>query len=117
MTPVSFSSQITVETEPVFSYEANQKHKEPWQRGRRGSICSIEASEQAQALLDVSELWEGKRYSMLEGRAYCGQEHAPGCWHGYPVGWKEVPEPVRRKWFGEGKITRRDQQKFWESHQ
>ena len=96
------------------TYEGNPKHKEPWQRGRKGSLCRFTASALAQAILDASAAWEGKRYSTHEGRAFCGQEHAPGRWHGYPVGWKEVPEPLRSSWLKEGRISRKNVREFWE---
>lgn len=98
-------------------YEGNPKHKEPWQRGRKGSLCPIEAGEVAQRLLDLSASWKGKRYSAYEGRAFCGQEHAPGLWHGYPVGWKEVPDPLRTKWRKEGRISAREIRDFWEQEE
>ena len=31
-----------------------------------------------------------------EGRAYRAQEHLPNRWHGYPVGWGEVPPKLVR---------------------
>jgi hypothetical protein len=57
---------------------------------------------------------DGKRYATDGERAYCAQGHAPGRVHGYPVGWKEVPERVRRGWLGEGMVKRRSIQRNWE---
>jgi len=39
--------------------------------------------------------------------------HSPGRWHGFPVGWKEVPEQLRRKFFDEYKVTKADLRRFW----
>jgi len=89
-------------------YESNRKHKEPWQPGARGSLCPPDVHPVAQKLLDESRLLGNKRYAIYERKPFCGQQHAEGRWHGYPVMWREVPEPVRRKWLSEGKIVRRD---------
>src|SRR5712691_5801185 len=67
------------EAQPL-RYEPNPKHKEPWQRGARGSICPPDAD--GHALLAASQVdpkHPGKRY-----RWPCGHEHSPGCWHGFP---------------------------------
>lgn len=98
-------------------YESNPKHKEPWQRGRRGSPCPKLAPGTVQGLLEKSELHGNKRLACHEGWAYCAQEHEPGRWHGYPVGWKEVPAQLRNKWRREGLVKRSDIQKHWEGHQ
>lgn len=55
-----------------------------------------------------------RRYATRDGLAFVGEEHAPDCWHGWPAGWQEVPEPIRRAWLNEGRIRRRDIQRFWE---
>lgn len=89
-------------------YESNPKHSEPWQRGRRGSLCPPELRAVAQTLLEQSEEHEGKRYVCHEGRAFCAQEHRTGVWHGYPVAWAEVPAPLKLRWLREGKIRKRD---------
>jgi Zn-dependent peptidase ImmA (M78 family) len=78
--------------EELLVYEPNPKHKEPWQRGARGSRCPKDAD--GPALLAASEIdpkHPGKRYATDGGQAYCGQQHLPGRWHGYPVKWREVP--------------------------
>jgi hypothetical protein len=89
-------------------YEPNPKHKEPWQRGARGSLCppGVDAS----ALLAESEVdpsRPGKRFATDGERAYCGHEHAPGCWHGYPIEWRQVPTNVMRAWLASGQVTKR----------
>ena len=98
-------------------YEPNPKHKEPWQRGRRGSPCPAFEREMVVKLLRGSVVEGGKRYACHEGRAYCAREHAEGRWHGYPVGWKEVPTSLSRKWREEGLVRRSDIRKHWEGHQ
>lgn len=96
-------------------YECNPKHKLPWQRGRKGSLCPEQMGASPQDLLQDSVLWsDGKRYALCDGRAYCAQESGSNRWHGYPVGWVEVPEALRRKWRDEGKITKKDMRANWE---
>ena len=97
-------------------YEPNPKHREPWQRGRRGSPCPRLEPETVRSLLEESEPEGKKRFACHEGRPYCAQEHVPGCWHGYPVGWKEVPTSLTRKWCKEGLVRRSDIKKHWEGH-
>lgn len=48
--------------DPSLTYEPNPKHKEPWQRGARGSLCPRDAD--GPALLAASQVdpkHEGKR--------------------------------------------------------
>lgn len=98
----------------VLLYEPNPKHKEPWQRGARGSLCPAEAD--GPALLLESELdpdHSGKRYATDGARAYCGHEHAPGRWHGFPVEWRRVPQKLWRDWLANGRISRRGLREHW----
>lgn len=96
-------------------YEGNPKHKEPWQRGRRGSLCPTDIdSTRAQALLDQSEAAGRKRYAAYQGKAYCAMEHREGLWHGYPVGWSEVPPIVRNTLIEKGQVTRRNIKQNWD---
>jgi filamentous hemagglutinin len=99
-------------------YVPNPKHDEPWQRGRRGSLCPKEISrKQAQKLLDDSELAGGKRYAVHEGRPYWAQDDGAGGWHGYPIGWKEVPSKLRTRWEKrEKRVKKREIDRHWESH-
>lgn len=94
-------------------YEGNPKHKNPWQPGRKGSLCPSAMSIQPQKLLEQSILLDGKRYATCDGQCFCAQEHEPDRWHGYPVGWHEAPEQLRRAWKDEGKIRKNDINKFW----
>lgn len=103
--------------EHTLVYESNPKHSEPWQHGRKGSICDMEVRPYAQSLLLESELDGEKRYAVFEGRPYCAQEHRLGVWHGYPVGWMEVPPRLQRLWKQAGKVTKRQLKQNWESHQ
>ena len=95
-------------------YKSNQKHSEPWQRGRRGSLCPKEVRGIAAELLDGSELVETRRYAIHDGKAYCAQEDRPGIWHGYPVGWKEVPHHLRLRWRRQRLVSNRDIKKNWD---
>lgn len=59
----------------------------------------------------------GRRlYATDGGRAYCGAEHAPGEYHGFPVGWREVPPTITSAWVDQGLIKRRDVRRYWTSH-
>lgn len=92
----------------------NPKHKEPWQRGRRGSLCGPVHAELARQLFESSVLVNEKRYATHDGRAYCAKGNEADIWHGWLVGWKEVPEPLRRQWVGEGIVKRRAVMRFWD---
>lgn len=92
----------------------SQSQAQPWQGGRKGSLCPPDLKEEVQDLLAGSVLVEGKRWATREGRAYCAQPHADDVWHGYPVGWKEVPARLRREWQRRGIIKRRDVSRYWE---
>ena len=96
-------------------YESSLKHKDPWQRGRRGALCpkGIDAAS-AQQMLAGSELSDDTRYAVREGKAYCARQHAPDAWHGYPVGWIRVPERLRRRWLDEQRVRRRDIRAHWD---
>ena len=89
-------------------YESNPKHSEPWQRGRRGSLCPEEVRGIAAELLAGAELVEARRYAVFGGKTFCAQEHRPSVWHGYPVGWKEVPPELRGRWRRQGRVRNRD---------
>jgi len=70
---------------PALTYEPNPNHKEPWQRGARGSLCPRDAD--GPALLAASEVdpkHQGKRYATDGIRAYCEHEHSADHWHGFP---------------------------------
>lgn len=69
----------------------------------------------AQALLSSSEAHpdanKKAQYATHKGmafKAYPGQ----GAWHGYPVGWNEVPPTICTKWLREGLIQRGDVRRY-----
>ncbi len=105
----------------VYDGSVNDKHKHPWQRGRRGSLCPSGMSpETAQRLLDESEPTPGKdepRWSTDGTIAYAAHEHVDGRWHGHPVGWKEVPEGLRTRWVDTGRVTGRHVRRYWDDPQ
>lgn len=98
-------------------YESSAKHSRPWVVGVKGSQCPREISlEAAQAMLGASEVAVNspkKRYATDGQRAYCAMEHEPGRWHGWPVGWYEVPEALWRKWQQEGRVRHSDINRHW----
>jgi hypothetical protein len=95
-------------------YEPSEKHKKPWQRGRRGSLCPSSISlEDAVQLLEGSLLHGSKRYATDGDRAYCAQEHLATRWHGYPVGWEEVPPAIRFELVERHQVPRRSQKRYW----
>ena len=96
-------------------YESNPKHRDRWQRGRRGSLCPKPITlDVAKRLLLNSKAVGGKRYAVHEGRAYRAQEHRPGVWHGYPVGWVDVPKKLRLEWICKRRLRKRDEKRHWE---
>ena len=97
-------------------YESNPKHSEPWQRGQRGSLCESEVRALAQELLRHSVEIEGRRYAVHDEKAYCAQEHRQGRWHGYPVGWREVPSKLVICWKKAGLVGNRARKRYWEGH-
>lgn len=104
-------------------YEGNDKHKKPWQRGRKGSLCPKDIElDDAETMLEQSVLEGEKRYATREGKAFCAQSRQDPAgdgeiWHGYPVGWKEVPEKLRQTWKSDGLVRRRQIKKFWDNHE
>jgi hypothetical protein len=103
----------SAEEKPV-RFEPNPKHKEPWQRGARGSLCPPEAD--GPALLAASEAdpeHPGKRYATDGRHAYCGHEHAPGRWHGFPVEWRVVPAKLRNAWLVARRVSKQSVREFW----
>lgn len=98
-------------------YESNPKHSDPWQCGQRGSLCPKEVKPHAAKLLAGSEPIGKQRFAIYDGRAYCAREHREGVWHGYPVGWMEVPAELRNRWKRTGYVSKRDIERYWEGHQ
>lgn len=94
-------------------YQSNPKHSEPWQRGRRGSLCPPEVRPLASELLADSILSGRKRYAAHDGKAYCAQQSQCDIWHGYPVAWKEVPHEVVQALKESGAVSRRDVRRHW----
>jgi hypothetical protein len=95
-------------------YEPNPKHKEPWQRGARGSLCPRDAD--GPVLLAASQVdpnHPGKRYATDGHRAYCGHEHSLECWHGFPIEWRKVPATIRNAWLAEGRVSSRSVRELW----
>lgn len=101
-------------------YEGNPKHKAPRQPGRKGSLCPADVSvARARELLQKSVLEGKKRYAADQGRAFCAQQHdgAKNRWHGFPVGWRDVPASVRQQLLTSGALTPRDVKRHWEDIQ
>jgi hypothetical protein len=48
------------------------------------------------------------RHSGLEQRC------SNGLWHGYPVGWSEVPPEVRSLLVQKGRVTHREVKRYWD---
>lgn len=108
-------------------YRPKPKHKDPWQPGRRGSLCShgLTADEHTALQDDVQSLlddaaengWEAgrARYACWGGRPYASRPHSDGDdeWYGYPVGYVEVPESIRRDWVARRLVRRSDIRRWW----
>jgi hypothetical protein len=101
------------------TYEPNPKHKQPWQRGRRGALCPQEITlAQAQALLDgsVTDAQNPRTRYATDGRhAYCGRPHreSAGLWHGYPVPFVDVPATILKAWQGRGEVSHSIVRRHW----
>ena len=93
--------------------ECNDKHKQPWQRGHRASLCPRDMKRTAENLLQDGEAVDGKRYAVHEGRARCAQKHGDDIRHGYPIGWSETPKSLRHAWVGQGRLRRQYVRKHW----
>ena len=109
----SAQEAATSAAEPLV-YEPNPKHKEPWQRGAHGSRSPRDAD--GPALLAASVVdpkHPGKKYATDGNQAYCGQEHLPGRWHGYPVKWREVPPAIWREWVAGNRVSKRALKENW----
>src|SRR5438128_2333683 len=112
--PQPTETEGNASVEQPLRYEPNPKHKEPWQRGARGSLCPPDAD--TAALLAASEAdpgHPGKRFATDGRRAYCGHEHSPGCWHGFPVEWRNVPARIRNAWLEARRVSKRDVKDLW----
>lgn len=95
-------------------YEPNDKHKKPWQRGKRGSLCPPHVTrEEAQDMLARSVAYGTRRFATDGVRPYCAQQHTEDRWHGYPVGWEEVPPTVRAELMSQGGVSRRHIRQHW----
>ena len=92
-------------------YEPNDKHKKPWQPGRRGTLCpppdELSLLEAAR-LLRRGEPFGNRIYNVHNGNAYCARPHRDDTWHGYPIPWREVPHPIRKKLREAGRVKRRE---------
>lgn len=99
-------------------YEPNPKHKEPWQPGKKGTLCPPPAELSltiAARMLRDSVLDGTKRYGHHAGKAFAAQEHLAGCWHGYPAGGVEVPASIRQTWLSSTQIRKQDLKRHWKS--
>ena len=103
-------------------YEGSAKHKNPWQPGRKGTLCPSDISlETAEALLRESvpdpNPQSSKRYGTHNGQAFCamrtGSDAGNDVYHGYPVGFGEVPPTVWRAWISDGRLQRADVTRNW----
>jgi filamentous hemagglutinin len=96
-------------------YQGNPKHKEPWQPGRRGTLCPPDIIlGRARQLLEASVLQGRVRYSADKGRAMCARPDNAGHWHGYPIGWHYVPHDVIKELLARNAVAPREVRDYWE---
>lgn len=91
-------------------YVGSPKHKEPWQRGRTGSLCPGDLRVAPQVLLEQSSVDPDAadlRWATDGVRAFAARRTLGDEWHGYPVRFVEVPAVVLRRWEAEGRVSRR----------
>jgi hypothetical protein len=64
-----------------------------------------------QKLLESSELRGTKRYAVFEGLAFAALPNSGNVeqdlWHGFPIGWEEVPPDLIQKWSKEDPSLKR----------
>lgn len=109
---------MAVEADSELKYEPNPKHKEPWQPGRKGSLCPPDITPRRSKELLATSITDGnQRFAVDQGRAFAGRQHAPGRWHGYPVGWKEVPAKVVQQFLESELVTRQDVKRYWHGNE
>lgn len=84
----------------------------PGEKGR----CALAWSHQkaAELLATSTEMSPGERYATSGGVAFSGKEHRPGVWHGYPIGWVEVPPKLIKLWQSEQRVSKRQIRDNWE---
>ena len=105
---------------PPPTYEPNPKHKDPWQPGRKGSLCPEDLKLPAVVrMFGNSVEWDNARWAVGEGRPFKAHCHDPGrnLWHGFPVGWIEVPAALRQQWLEQEKVRKRDLKRYWSGEQ
>ena len=97
------------------AYHPNPKHKEPWQPGRKGSLCPKDITlDRAAGMLSESFHHKQQRYAVDQGRVFIGKTDNRDGWHGYPAGWREVPETVRQHFLKSKAVQNRDLSRYWE---
>jgi hypothetical protein len=79
-------------------------------------MCKKETIAQAQDLLNESVINGKQRFATGGERAFKGAEHSPSQWHGWPVGWKEVPDALRHQWIQEDRVKRASLKRYWHDH-
>jgi hypothetical protein len=96
----------------VVRYVPSDKHKHPWQRGRKGSLCPRDLEVDPQVLLNGSA-WSpkepNKRWATDGTRAFCAMRTIDDEWHGFPVRFSEVPADICHRWEAEGVASRHAQ--------
>ncbi|MBF0164689.1 MAG: hypothetical protein HQM01_09365 [Magnetococcales bacterium] len=97
-------------------YIPNPKHKEPWQRGKKGSLCPSWSHDKAESMLSASiphpQSNKKARFATSNGMAFAAYPDSQGGWHGFPIGWNEVPDTIRNIWLREKRVSRNEIRKF-----
>lgn len=103
----AFGSSPCILRAHTMLYEPNPKHKSDPTPGVHGSLCPQDVD--PQALLQQSQQYGRKRYATDGEWAFCAMCHDAerDRWHGYPVGWAEVPPTLRAQWVQDGKVATR----------
>ena len=96
-------------------YAGSPKHKEPWQRGRRGTLCPSWSRSKAQEIFDASiPSNDGNaRFGVYDGWAFAAREDGTGVWHGYPVAWNEVDTVIVNDWIRQKTVKRSQVNRRW----
>jgi hypothetical protein len=118
----------TDEMPTTSTYRGSRKHKDWRPGGGYGTICPNWthrtptggfggdehahrwAETEAHSLFSESEVNSeepGKRFATRNGIAFVALQTEDGTWHGFPIPWNDVPEPLVTMWRKAKKVTNR----------
>lgn len=82
---------------------ADDPYRHPWEQTEAATLF-------AGAEFDLSTR---RRYATADGIAFEAKPTNDGTWHGYPIPWESVPGTIRKKWLGDGRVTRKQIKEYF----